>query len=123
MNLQHWQIQHEFEAGAEVTPGTLASTRPTSVSWSTARFSQAMLAVAFNDGSVRVWGYNDTFRRWVLVYVLEGHTACVHEVSWAPDMGRSYHLLASASQDTDVRIWKISKHGGGTTSDAAAVRE
>ncbi|KAF8324257.1 WD40-repeat-containing domain protein [Cantharellus anzutake] len=29
-------------------------------------------------------------------------------VSWAPTAGRSYHLIATGSKDTYVRIWKVS---------------
>ncbi|KAN0035671.1 hypothetical protein ACTA71_004955 [Dictyostelium dimigraforme] len=32
----------------------------------------------------------------------------IHDVCWAPNMGRSYHLIATASKDHKVRIWKLS---------------
>ena len=35
------------------------------------------------------------------------HADRVHDVSWAPDMGRSYHLVASASRDRTVRVWSL----------------
>ncbi|EGG18301.1 Sec13-like protein [Cavenderia fasciculata] len=34
----------------------------------------------------------------------------IHDVSWAPNMGRSYHLIAAASKDHNVRIWKVSNN-------------
>ena len=33
--------------------------------------------------------------------------AVAAQVCWAPDVGRSYELLASASRDRIVRIWKV----------------
>ena len=39
---------------------------------------------------------------------LFGHAQPVHDVAWAPNLGRSYDLIASASKDGTVRIWKIS---------------
>ncbi len=39
---------------------------------------------------------------------LEGHGAgIVHDVSWAPNLGRTYHLVATACKDGQVRIFKI----------------
>jgi nucleoporin SEH1 len=31
----------------------------------------------------------------------------VHDVSWAPNLGRSYHLIATASRDEKVRLYKL----------------
>jgi len=55
---------------------------------------------------VKVWEYSEGFRRWVHVESL-AHTAAVHDVCWAPTMGRSYHLIATASKDHKVKIWKL----------------
>ncbi|KAG2381886.1 hypothetical protein C9374_005678 [Naegleria lovaniensis] len=41
------------------------------------------------------------------VLALFGHAQPVHDVAWAPNLGRSYDLIASASKDGSVRIWKI----------------
>jgi len=70
-----------------------------------------MLAVAAKDGSIRIWAFNESYERWQIVHNLEGHTRAVHSIAWAPDTGRSYHLLASASSDSSVRIWGIPKSG------------
>jgi len=83
----------------------------TSVAWCQAHFCPPMLAVAAKDGSIRIWAFNERFERWQVVHNLVGHTAAVHSIAWAPDTGRSYHLLASASSDSSVRIWGIAKSG------------
>ena len=31
----------------------------------------------------------------------------MHDVSWAPTLGRSYHLIATACKDSRVRIFKV----------------
>lgn len=36
-----------------------------------------------------------------------GHQDDVNDVAWAPNMGRSYHLVATACKDKFVRIWKL----------------
>ncbi|ODV88534.1 hypothetical protein CANCADRAFT_27282 [Tortispora caseinolytica NRRL Y-17796] len=39
---------------------------------------------------------------------LPGHTGSLREVAWAPSMGRSFELVATACQDEKVRIFKLS---------------
>jgi len=43
------------------------------------------------------------------VETLPGHREVIHDVSWAPNMGRSYHLIATASKDKYVRIFKLNE--------------
>ena len=43
-----------------------------------------------------------------------GHSRGINVVAFAPNVGRSYHLLATGSQDKSVRLWKISDAPDGT---------
>ena len=43
-----------------------------------------------------------------MVESLASHGNFVYDVAWAPNMGRSYELIATASKDFHVRIFKIS---------------
>jgi hypothetical protein len=54
-----------------------------------------------------VWEYNSSARRWGAITSLEGHTDLVHDVSWAPNLGRAYHLVATACKDGSVRIFRL----------------
>lgn len=47
-----------------------------------------MLAVASNEPDVKIWEYNETYRKWFHVETLKGHKMAVHDVSWAPSVGR-----------------------------------
>ncbi|KAK6333883.1 epoxide hydrolase, soluble (sEH), variant 2 [Orbilia blumenaviensis] len=38
---------------------------------------------------------------------LKGHKGLVRDVSWAPNLGRSYHLIATACKDGHVRIFRL----------------
>ena len=38
---------------------------------------------------------------------LEHHQRMINDVAWAPIAGRSFHLLASASKDRTVIIWRL----------------
>eukprot|EP01120_Amphizonella_sp_Union-15-10_P017471 TRINITY_DN9706_c0_g1_i1.p1 TRINITY_DN9706_c0_g1~~TRINITY_DN9706_c0_g1_i1.p1 ORF type:complete len:326 (+),score=58.38 TRINITY_DN9706_c0_g1_i1:45-1022(+) len=55
----------------------------------------------------KVWEYNEQQRKWILLLELSGHTNTINDIAWAPNIGRSYHLIATASKDTTVCIWKI----------------
>jgi WD40 repeat protein len=68
-----------------------------------------MLCVAA-ERDVRVWEYNSSSRRWVVATVLDGHGDLVHDVSWAPNLGRAYHLVATACKDGMVRIYRLGYH-------------
>lgn len=36
-----------------------------------------------------------------------GAAAAVHDVSWAPKMGRSYHAIATAGRDGRIRVYYL----------------
>jgi nucleoporin SEH1 len=40
----------------------------------------------------------------------------VHDVAWAPNLGRSFHQIASASQDRIIRVWRVTVDGGACTA-------
>ena len=83
----------------------------TAIAWSSARFCVPMIVVGTSEGSVNIWGYSDTFRRWQRLFDLvgNGHSDTVHDVAWAPDIGRSSHVIASCSKDRTLRVWNIDK--------------
>lgn len=85
---------------------------PTCLSWNQSQFDIPMIVVGTSVGSCQVWCYNKSFRQWQCVESLvPRQRGPVHDVSWAPRLGRSYHLIAAGSQDKSVRIWKISATG------------
>lgn len=43
----------------------------------------------------------------MLPITMNDHKGAIHDINWAPNMGRSYHLIASASKDGTARIWKL----------------
>ncbi|RIK80754.1 MAG: hypothetical protein DCC68_10385 [Planctomycetota bacterium] len=74
-----------------------------------------LLATADRGGGLFVWEA-ETAREFL---ALQGHTAAVTDVSWRSDS----NILASASEDTTVRLWEMNDgkqvkswgaHGGGT---------
>lgn len=85
----------------------------TSLAWSTSPFDAPMLAVGgvgvgSGEGpTAQVFGYNLALRRWLPMAQLLGHTGRVTDVAWAPNIGRSYHLIATASCDKSVGLWRL----------------
>lgn len=49
----------------------------------------------------------DQHNKWQICEVLNGHQDIVHDVAWAPNVGRSYQLIATACKDGRVRIFKF----------------
>jgi len=98
-------------AQRRVTKFEASKVGATAVAWSTARFTHPMLVVGANDGVVTIWGYSENFRRWQRLFnlTINGHTSCIHDVSWAPDIGRSNHVIATCSKDRTLRIWNVPK--------------
>jgi len=106
INLANWPLIDEFE----VHKGGCNC-----ISWNPSTFDRLMIAVGSNDPAVKIWEYNEPIRKWILTETLTCGQPdnCVHDVSWAPNLGRSYHLVAAACKDKMVHIWKISSQDKG----------
>jgi len=100
MNLSSWPMVEEFSASKK---------NCYCLSWNPSSFDPPMLAVGSQD-NVRIWENHPKLQKWQPVADLEGaggHDDEVHDVAWAPNMGRTYHLIATACKDQHVRIWKL----------------
>ncbi|OWZ23336.1 LOW QUALITY PROTEIN: Nucleoporin [Phytophthora megakarya] len=97
INLSHWPLQEEFLADKGGV---------TCVSWNKSRFDVPKIVVGGNSNVAKVWGYNNSYRLQVLAELV-GHADAIHDVCWAPNMDRSSRLLAPASKDHTVRIWRL----------------
>lgn len=82
--------------------------------WNPNPFDPAMIAVGTNDNTAKIYMYNDKLRKWELYCTLPGtpgdadaHQGPILDIAWAPNMGRSYHMIATASKDKTVRIWRL----------------
>ena len=125
LDVAHWQQENDFlvssgdglknddAASKNVADGTVrhrstGDAEPTCLSWCSSTFDEPMIAVGTSMGQCQIWCYNKTVRKWQCVKTLDQARGTVNDISWSPRLGRSYHLIASASQDKIVRIWKIS---------------
>uniref|UniRef100_A0A7S1BC83 Uncharacterized protein n=1 Tax=Corethron hystrix TaxID=216773 RepID=A0A7S1BC83_9STRA len=68
-----------------------------SVSWCNGRFEPPTMVVGGSSGFVGIYRYSDASRQWFLMLRLTNHgRGGVLDVSWAPNIGRGYHLIASS---------------------------
>ncbi|KAK7862979.1 hypothetical protein R5R35_014538 [Gryllus longicercus] len=103
MNLSQWTLQHEISCKL---PFSCLSWNP-----SLSRLHPPMLAVGSDDsnassgGKVFIFEYSENTRRWNKPETLPNVTEAVHDLAFAPNLGRSFHLLAVATKD--VRIYTL----------------
>lgn len=137
MNLNHWKLEAEIEESIEEDGGdgsrshgggsqghhhTAAENASSNenmgascLSWCTGRFEPATLVVGYSSGRVSVIRYDDDKRSWLEIIRLPGHATSrgvprgVLDVSWAPNVGRSFHLIASCGKDNHLKVHRIKR--------------
>ena len=70
-----------------------------------------MLAIGSDDQSssgpkVFVYEYSESSRRWLRIDAFTAMTDLVHDIAFAPNLGRSFHVLAIASKELKVLALK-----------------
>jgi len=104
VNLTMWTLSHDFQVSKEGC---------NCLCWNPSPFSPQSIAVATNKTTFEIWEFNENQKKWELIPLEdlqsknEGHKAAINEVSWAPNLGRSFHLIATASKDKSVCIWRF----------------
>ncbi|KAL1919237.1 uncharacterized protein VTP21DRAFT_1929 [Calcarisporiella thermophila] len=111
INLASWTIMEEISVnptGAE-SKGMEANY---CLSWCPNRFMPEMIVVGCGrENTAKIFRCDQTSNKWHPYEILEGHNDVVHDVAWAPSMGRSYQLIATSSKDHRVRIFKLTEDG------------
>ncbi|KAL7547570.1 hypothetical protein ACHAWF_010864 [Thalassiosira exigua] len=132
MNLNHWKLEAEIEDNPDINePGRMSAVDNlssnenmgvSSLSWCSGRFEPATLVVGLSSGRVSVYRYDDGQRAWLEAIRLPGHATSsgvprgVLDVAWAPNVGRSYHLIATCGKDNQLKVHRV-KRGRGTKGD------
>lgn len=98
MNLSQWSPQLEINSKMSCS----------CIAWNPSRAHLPMIAVGSDEPStsgnskVQIYEFNENSRKWVKVEAIVGATEPVHDLAFAPNFGRSYHLLAIASRDVKI---------------------
>lgn len=113
-NLTQWTLMDDFPVLEKRPARDMDSSF--ALSWCTSRFASPTLAVGAMD-QVRLYA-QDGAGKWRAGQSIS-HGGLVRDVCWAPAVGRTYHLLATACKDGHVRIFRLREderrheHGGG----------
>ncbi|KAG5463134.1 MAG: WD40-repeat-containing domain protein [Olpidium bornovanus] len=104
MNLASWTLMEEFQVGSG---GGKEAEGNYCISWCPSKFHPPTMVIGFGKEHAAKIFRMDQNNRWHAQETLPGHTDVVHDVAWAPSLGRSYQLIATACKDGRVRIFKL----------------
>ncbi|CAL1532036.1 unnamed protein product [Lymnaea stagnalis] len=98
MKLGNWQLQCEFNCNLSLS----------CLSWGTSRTSAPLIAVGSDDANIAagakvlIYEYSETTRKWHKVSTIYSVKEAVHDVKFAPSVGRPFHQLAIASDELTI---------------------
>uniref|UniRef100_A0A0K8TT61 Putative nuclear pore complex component sc seh1 n=1 Tax=Tabanus bromius TaxID=304241 RepID=A0A0K8TT61_TABBR len=110
MNLSQWSLQHEISCKLSLS----------CLSWnqSMSRLHTPMIAAGSDEtssssgGKVFLYEYSENVRKWAKVDTINSITEPVHDIAFAPNIGRTYHILAVAGKDVSILHLKPESGGG-----------
>lgn len=100
-----WLIQDQIQVLRSQPPREVEQSFV--VEYCPSRWGGEQLAVGAMD-SVKIFR-QDSNGKYKPREELPGHKNLVRGIAWAPTMGRSYHLIATACKDGHVRIFKLTE--------------
>jgi len=90
------------------------------ITWNPNPFDKPTLAVA-SGIEIKIYEHDNNANRWILRETpQEKHRDVIHDISWAPNIGRNYDFIATASKDKTVAIWKITKQNNQISTQRVA---
>lgn len=95
----------------ESAPANYSEHGLTCLSWNTCPFEPAKIAVG--GYSMRAVIFTCENGKWREELQLGGHNSVVHDVAWAPAMGRSHHQIATASRENSFKVHTLKRLEGG----------
>ncbi|XP_065332480.1 nucleoporin SEH1 isoform X1 [Cloeon dipterum] len=116
MNLSTWTVQYEIQAKMPISCLTWNCSFSSkhlpllAVGSDEVAAPQGTIAggqtsnVVIGAAKVVLYEYSENSRRWAKAESLNAVTEPVHDITFAPNFGRSYHLLAIASRDVKLVI-------------------
>eukprot|EP00590_Aulacoseira_subarctica_P010934 CAMPEP_0172423298 /NCGR_PEP_ID=MMETSP1064-20121228/15050_1 /TAXON_ID=202472 /ORGANISM="Aulacoseira subarctica , Strain CCAP 1002/5" /LENGTH=386 /DNA_ID=CAMNT_0013164589 /DNA_START=107 /DNA_END=1267 /DNA_ORIENTATION=- len=128
MNLNHWPLNGTIDAETTDQSAEESAVQQllgvTCLAWGTGRLLEPpTLAIGTSNGSVGVYRYSDTARQWQILLKLPGQGG-VLDVAWAPNVGRSFHWIATAGKDRVLRVHTLKRcNRGGTKSNSNDIAE
>lgn len=108
----NWVVNESFRNMMESSMFDVSS-----LSWNSFPYDHPSMVVGSIQGKcASVWTYRPEHKQWNLAGTL--HSAGpVNHVAWAPNLGRSFHLIATASSDGTAKIWSVKSPSHTTPSE------
>lgn len=104
MNLGQWSLQHDIVCKMSCS----------SLSWNPSRMHPPMIAVGCdeecNQAKIIIFEYSENTRQWFKTEEITNVIDPVHDLAFAPNVGRSYHLLGVATKDVRIISLKSSQN-------------
>mmetsp|Transcript_13581 Transcript_13581/g.19776 ORF Transcript_13581/g.19776 Transcript_13581/m.19776 type:complete len:379 (+) Transcript_13581:62-1198(+) len=122
MNLNFWSLKSHpinVDSNSNNSSENASDLGVTCLDWCGGRFEPPTLVVGDSSGNVNVYRYFDKSEDWGLLLKLDGHMdprRGVLDVAWSPDVGRSFHLVASCGRDGVLRVHRLKKSADGRGS-------
>lgn len=104
MNLTAWTLTDDFEL---IVGGSKEPEGQFCLSWCPSKHLLPMMVVGCGKDHVAKVFRLDLNNHWLPFETLHGHTGLIRDIAWAPNMGRSYQLIATACSDGNVRIFHL----------------
>ena len=119
MQLSAWPLRDEFAMVLKPT-GSPVHSSISCLAWNTSPFDPPQLVVARLD-AVQIWQYSPAHRKWQQIGDLSqrGH---VRDVAWAPNLARSYDLIAISMLSQDTVLTEVRSPGKVTRTWTLSVR-
>ncbi|ODV64397.1 Seh1p, partial [Ascoidea rubescens DSM 1968] len=101
-----WQSLREFDFRSYLPSNHLSNATPQAynLSWCPSKFSKERFIATFLN---QAYIFQKHKQYEIVKSLNKFHTGLIRDVSWAPTMGRSYHLIATACDDGQVRVFKL----------------
>lgn len=119
-NLNEWELMLEHQVEDTQGGKSISSSEHglTCLAWCDCPFEPAKIAVGGYSKRAVVFALerNNTLRE---ECVLGEHESAVHDIAWAPPMGRSYHLIATACREPKVYIYTLKRNPDGTLEQSS----
>mmetsp|Transcript_8172 Transcript_8172/g.13578 ORF Transcript_8172/g.13578 Transcript_8172/m.13578 type:complete len:273 (-) Transcript_8172:1027-1845(-) len=104
-DMNKWEMMIEYQVEDISNPDKSRNSSEhglTCLAWNDCPFEPAMIAVGGYSKTARVYSFDrNTLKE---ECSLGDHVNPVHDIAWAPSMGRSYHLIATASRESTFKV-------------------
>lgn len=116
MELTDWIKSHEIEFEKS---SSFSEVGVTCLDWCPGRSEPPTLVIGGRSGNLEIYRCSDASSTYTHFIKLDSRNASptpqpsmvqgILDVSWSPDVGRSFHLIASCGRDGELRVYRLKK--------------